>query len=325
MSTRRKFFILAPVLLAVVITAILALGYRRYRQDLQADTAIEQFGKITVTPENGAIAEPRTVAVQFKGPWHRWPVEATVSPVKGLILDGTPSIRRIKTGYGCAVWEVRAVFKPFRTGELKGATMQVIFNRKNDAHKITSLDLPLPPITVTAFDPADPKLVSAGHLNLPVSWLKRYLPLLLGLVLVLVVAAGIRWWMRRRQARKNAPLPSWRAALLELSLLRDMLRRHDADTPSCFVRLTDIVRNYLEKRFQLKAPQQTTEEFMHELNRSGSPLQEHQRRFLGEFMTASDLVKFAGVPGDEGLLDQAIGKAETLVNETRPQTEEDPK
>ncbi|MDD3118693.1 MAG: hypothetical protein PHQ27_05915, partial [Victivallales bacterium] len=148
---------------------------------------------------------------------------------------------------------------------------------------------------------------------------------LIGVVLIAIIVALIWKMQRRHRAWKNAPLPPWQAALQELNRLRDVMHRHESDMPSCFVRLTDIVRNYLERRFQLKAPHQTTEEFMIDMNRSGSPLHEHQREFLGEFLGAADLVKFAGLPGDEGLLDLAIGKAETLVTETRPQTEENEK
>ncbi len=326
MSTTKKitFTLLALILAAAV--GITAFGFWRYRQDLKKDTAIEQLGKVEITPDKGVVGTTRVVTIQFKCPWHRYPVEATLNPVKGLAIDGIPEIRRVKTGIGYRVWEIRVELKPYHTGELKGSTMQVVFNRKNDAHRVTSLDLPLPPVKVEEFKPADEtKLALAEKMLKDIPWHRKYLPLLIAAGVAILAIPLLMWWMKRRQERKNAPLPPWQAALLELATLRDLLHRSGTDKPTCFVRLTDIVRNYLERRFQLKAPQQTTEEFMGDLNRSGSPLQDHQRRFLDEFMHASDLVKFASQPADEGLLEQAIGKAETLVNETRPQTEEDKK
>ncbi|MDD3118692.1 MAG: hypothetical protein PHQ27_05910, partial [Victivallales bacterium] len=161
MSRRKKIFWLVPLLLVAVLLAALAFGYRRYRQDVRADTPIEQSGPITVTPATGGIGVPRTVAVRFKGPWHRRPVEAAVTPVKGLIPDGTPSIHRVGFGFGYAVWEIRAEFKPFRTGNLAGTTMRVMFNRPEEGSRITAVDLQLPAIEVTPLDSSDPKLVSA--------------------------------------------------------------------------------------------------------------------------------------------------------------------
>ncbi len=326
MSAIKKILLLLLLLTAVAAAVLTGFGVHRYYQDLRKDTAIEQLGKVTITPDKGGIASPLTVTAQFKCPWHRRPVEAVVNPVKGLVMTGAPQISRVKTGFGFNVWEVKTVLEPYRTGDLKGSTMQVVFNRKNDNHKITSLDLPLPPVNVREFTPADnAKLALASRLEKEIPLWRKYLPLLIAAAVVLIAAIPVWFWLKRRRDRLNAPLPPWQAALLELATLRDLLHRSDADKPTCFVRLTDIVRNYLEKRFQLKAPQQTTEEFMRDMNRTGSPLQEHQRSFLGEFMNAADLVKFASLPADEGLLEQAIGKAETLVTETRPQTEEDKK
>jgi len=48
----------------------------------------------------------------------------------------------------------------------------------------------------------------------------------------------------------------------------------------------------------------------------------HGSPFLNEFMQASDMVKFAKLPPDENILIQAVSKAETLVNETRPAEDE---
>jgi hypothetical protein len=56
--------------------------------------------------------------------------------------------------------------------------------------------------------------------------------------------------------------------------------------------LSDIVRRYLEDRFRLRAPEMTTEEFLLVTSRDGRLAAGH-RRLLGDFLTESDLVKFA--------------------------------
>jgi len=56
--------------------------------------------------------------------------------------------------------------------------------------------------------------------------------------------------------------------------------------------LSDIVRRYLEDRFHVRAPEMTTEEFLLTTSRDGRLAAPH-RRLLGEFLTESDMVKFA--------------------------------
>lgn len=59
-----------------------------------------------------------------------------------------------------------------------------------------------------------------------------------------------------------------------------------------YERLSDILRHYIEHRFNLRAPERTTEEFLAELPSAGVLAQSEQQR-LGEFLMHCDLVKFA--------------------------------
>lgn len=59
-----------------------------------------------------------------------------------------------------------------------------------------------------------------------------------------------------------------------------------------YERLSDILRHYIEHRFNLRAPERTTEEFLAELPSAGVLAQSEQER-LGEFLRHCDLVKFA--------------------------------
>ena len=57
-------------------------------------------------------------------------------------------------------------------------------------------------------------------------------------------------------------------------------------------RLGNILRNYVENRFGLRAPERTTEEFLHELRESDA-LDDSHKRILKAFLEHCDLVKFA--------------------------------
>jgi len=59
-----------------------------------------------------------------------------------------------------------------------------------------------------------------------------------------------------------------------------------------YERISDILRHYIEHRFDLHAPQRTTEEFLAELGNSDA-LTAPDKKLLAEFLEHCDLVKFA--------------------------------
>jgi hypothetical protein len=127
--------------------------------------------------------------------------------------------------------------------------------------------------------------------------------------------------LRKKSGGKSVAIPPWDIALLEFNRLRLQLQEHQVTPVICVFRLSDIIRTYLEKRFSLHAPRQTTTEFLEDLKREKSPLKTEDKDFLKEFMTASDLVKFAKLPADAAIIENAINKAETLVKTTKPAEE----
>ncbi|MHC5184367.1 MAG: hypothetical protein ACYSPI_08845, partial [Planctomycetota bacterium] len=59
-----------------------------------------------------------------------------------------------------------------------------------------------------------------------------------------------------------------------------------------YEKLSTCLRHYIENRFQLRAPEQTTEEFLEQLKTSDALRLEHKQQ-LQKFLEHSDLVKFA--------------------------------
>lgn len=148
---------------------------------------------------------------------------------------------------------------------------------------------------------------------IPNPWL--WLWVAIGLLLIGAVA----WWFWRRRRRKaetpepEAVIPAHEKAWARL---KEALALLDQPRPFCIL-VSDTVRAYMEERFQLRAPERTTEEFLEELQ--SSPLLSHpQKGVLGEFLMTCDLVKFARhEPGRDEL--QAIyDAAARLIEETQP-------
>jgi len=83
----------------------------------------------------------------------------------------------------------------------------------------------------------------------------------------------------------------------------------------CF-EVSETLRVYLEERFQLRAPERTTEEFLSELQTSIA-LNREQKQSLAEFLQSCDLVKFARFEPTESALRELHDAALRLVDETQ--------
>ena len=113
---------------------------------------------------------------------------------------------------------------------------------------------------------------------------------------VAVAAAGVGGWiyLRRKRVAKLIRIfkPAHEIAYERLrALVKDDLIKA-GKIKEFYERISDILRHYIEHRFNLRAPERTTEEFLAELA-SANVLGEPDRQSLAEFLQHCDLVKFA--------------------------------
>lgn len=80
--------------------------------------------------------------------------------------------------------------------------------------------------------------------------------------------------------------------------------------------VSDTARVYLEERFNLRAPERTTDEFLVEL-RASHHLTREQKQSLGAFLESCDLVKFARFEPTEQALRELHDSALRLIDETQ--------
>ena len=134
----------------------------------------------------------------------------------------------------------------------------------------------------------------------------------------LAVAALLFWawrrWQKKRALEPAVPVipPHVRAK----QKLEEALAIIGQPKPFCIL-VSDTVRIYLEERFNFRAPERTTEEFLYEL-KGTELLAPGQKDSLGEFLTRCDLVKFAKYEPGEPELRDMHGSAVRLVEETEP-------
>ncbi|MBN2507606.1 MAG: heme exporter protein CcmD [Verrucomicrobia bacterium] len=142
----------------------------------------------------------------------------------------------------------------------------------------------------------------------------------LAVLALLALAAWVR--RRRRQRRAQAatapPIPPHVRAKQRLAAALSLIQ----DPKSFVIAVSDALRVYLEERFNYRAPERTTEEFLNELTTATS-LYPDQKQSLAEFLSSCDLVKFARheptEDGLRGLHDAAL----RLVDETQFDTARD--
>ena len=141
---------------------------------------------------------------------------------------------------------------------------------------------------------------------------RTWLWLSVGAALALLTAA-IVWCRRRRLAQQAAliQLTPAEMAYLELQQLMENEAARD-DVRVFYVELTAIVRRYIERTTGIRAPEQTTQEFLHEVSRrSDFPAEEAQR--LLAFLEAADLVKFAAHQPRKEDVEESFRRAKAFV------------
>lgn len=320
-NNRKARKILFALMVTAISVAIIIPGAATviYWHGVRVNAPVQDLTGIVITPPGDSrLGDPVTASVLLKLPWHRRPVEAAAEVGKGATMLSDPSIVRQQWGIGYSVWKIAVEMRPYRTGLIPPGKLDVKFNRYDEKSTDLGMDFRLPEFNVLPLENAKGgELLVASRLPDPGIAQKKTL-WIAGLVILALLVVAILYCIFRKHKEGPVVLAPWETALLELAELRIGFRQGRIEVETCFVKLTDVVRQYLEKRFRINAPQQTTYEFLAELNKPDGALPENQRPFLREFMTAADLVKFAKLPPDEHTLSVALDKAEALVAETRP-------
>ncbi len=129
-------------------------------------------------------------------------------------------------------------------------------------------------------------------------------------------AAGLALWAWLGASARRVQRSAYEVARTELDRLLSGPRPGPAEVDGFYVKLSGIVRLYLEGRFDLRSPELTTEEFF--VVASESPdLSQELRSLLHEFLSRADLVKFAGHRPGSAEVEGSLGAASRVLEETR--------
>ena len=302
-----KRTLVAIAALAVAGAAVWGSGYLWSRRAPGEPADV----KIAIKPERVASpGVPAAAEFTFRLPLCRRVKSVITEPGKDSVLSGAVEVSS-SWRWSYRIWRVRAVVRPLVSGKCAPGKLAL---ELDPPAAPAVFEIPSFEVDAAAAAP-DAKAPLLAGVETPERKHSRWIHLFW----LAIPAILLCFWLYRRRRRQldEVEVPPWeraRAALLEL---RAEVASGRMAPVSGVERLSDVVRRYLEERFYFPASRLTTPEFL--IKVAASPeLAASERAFLREFMTGADLVKFARAPAAASALDDAVGKAELLVERTVP-------
>jgi len=274
-----------------LICCLICFGFNSFAQDIavsaKLDTATIALGDQTILRLNATL--PINGKVDFPA------LSDTISSKVQLIdigkLDtlkdeGNPSKWKLSRAYTITSFDAGIQTIPSFT-----------FTTAEGELKTESLPLQVQAVAVdttkAVYDIKQPLTVTYGLLD----WLKDNAVLVSLGIVVLLLIIGLWYYIRKR--KKDSPVvvqvePSvsaYERALSKLKLLEDQELWQKDQVKLYHSELTDIIREFLEKRYQIRAMEQTSDEIFACLSHMEIPEQNWNR--LRQVLTLADLVKFA--------------------------------
>ncbi len=210
--------------------------------------------------------------------------------------------------------------EPFLSGKYELPSFKFIFNDANDPNKTYVLETDPIEIEVSSLLGEDrEKLVIAdiedvvevrSEASLRWIWISAGV--------VIAVAAGVWFFMRSKGGVRLIRIfkPAHEIAYERLRKLveRDLIKSEQIK--EFYEEISNILRHYIEDRFDLRAPERTTEEFLIELQ-SSDALGESDKKDLGEFLGHCDLVKFAKHRPETEQIQQTFDLVKNFIEKTK--------
>lgn len=173
--------------------------------------------------------------------------------------------------------------------------------------------------TTQAFKPI------AGPLSVPVTFREMLPWILLG---ILIIGVAVSAFFILKKMRNKEPLflfkpkpviPPHQKALEDLEKLRMRKLWQAGQVKEYYSELTEILRRYIEERYQVPALEQTTAEIMESLRQQQLCPADPEGR-LERILVLADMVKFAKMQPLASENEQSMGEGVKFIQETTPVT-----
>lgn len=195
--------------------------------------------------------------------------------------------------------------EPFLPGDYFIPQLEVLFRKKDEAdseyYRILTQEVKVKVVSVLPEGEAgrDIKDIAPPE-ELPRDPRMVYFVVVAAVVALLLAGGGALYWFCFRKKPELPPPPPEPSHLTAYRALEELLAGNllaEGRIKLFHIRVSDILRRYIENRFSLRAPEMTTEEFLAELGhaapRTARDFRAEHKALLIDFMTHCDLVKFA--------------------------------
>jgi hypothetical protein len=209
-----------------------------------------------------------------------------------------------------------ACAKEYRIRPFVVAASPKMFSRRDDDGKFSFVAGPIAFEAPAAREPVTGEMETDPKKDLPpLSWkLAGWIALALAALAAVVFGAWalVRFVVRKVREHRMSPIER---AWVELDRLLQKGLPGRGRYKDFYVELTMVVRRYIQRRYGVRAPNLTTEEFLAEFARSESLPGARACRSatavetLKKFLESADLVKFAGVEATPEMADAATDSA----------------
>lgn len=220
------------------------------------------------------------------------------------------------------------VLEPFLSGKYKIPPMTVEFWKKgaknSDHHKVETQEIT---INVTSLLPEKMAGLKIHGIKPPVNlpapykkWLKWAI-IAVGIILTGLIGFFI---IKKRKSSVDVvarAVPSHELAFRELEALVDEKLIEKGEIKQFYRRISGILRKYIENRFNINAPEQTTEEFLGRVKANGLFTVKH-KTLLNEFLKHCDLVKFAEHQAEDDEIQKTFDSCKHFIMETARQVDQ---
>ncbi|PLW99840.1 MAG: hypothetical protein C0594_16535 [Marinilabiliales bacterium] len=154
-------------------------------------------------------------------------------------------------------------------------------------------------------------------------WIQTYYPYILYPLLVILGAVLLYYYIRKKKKNQKQPVkkvipkePPHIIALRDLQLLKEKKLWQAGKLKEYHSELTDIVRNYIEYRFDIQTMERTSFEILSSIKNAGIVEPQSYER-LTQILTTADFVKFAKATPLPDENDASMRNAIEFVEETK--------
>ena len=210
--------------------------------------------------------------------------------LKGIEIVSGPTVNNQNPSATLATWVVAF----FDTGWVRIPPLPIVIQQQGSVDTILTNDIP---VNVMPVEPDSSGLAPIKDIYLQpfsLGYYKKYIPH--AIIFLLAVLGLIYWWRHRKRHQvvpEPAPIPllphQWAYQALD-HLAQQKLWQH-GEVKEHYTNLTAILREYLERRFGIRALEQTSDEIIDQLRfhlTDASLLIDTE-----ELLSVADLIKFA--------------------------------